>query len=154
MHRRDFIKVVAGSAAAWPLVARAQQPAMPIVGFINAASPQSYARQLAGFLNGLSEVGYVDGRNVVIEYRWADGRSDRLPAMAADLVSRQVAVIAATTTPAVLAARAATTTIPIVFETASDPQHCGSIEVDTQPGEFTEIRVILPRAGALLPERS
>jgi putative tryptophan/tyrosine transport system substrate-binding protein len=126
MRRREFITLLGAAAAVWPLAAWAQQSAMPVVRFINAASAQSYTRQLAGFLKGLSEVGYVDGRNVAIEYRWADGRSDRLPAMAADLVHRQVAVIAATTTPAMLAARAATTTIPIVFETASDPVQLAS----------------------------
>jgi ABC-type uncharacterized transport system substrate-binding protein len=120
MQRRDFIKVVAGSAVAWPVAARAQQ-AMPVVGFLNAASAQVYTRQLAAFLKGLGEAGYVDGRNVAIEYRWAEGQHDRLPAMAADLVRRQVTVIAATTTPAALAAKAATTTIPIVFTTVGDP---------------------------------
>src|SRR5512138_1392547 len=103
MQRRDFIKVVAGSAAAWPIAALAQQAPIPVVGFINAASAQNYTRQLAAFLKGLSETGYVDGRNVTIEYRWAEGHNDRLPSMAADLVRRQVTVIAATTTPAALA---------------------------------------------------
>src|SRR5262245_66526480 len=102
MHRRDFIKVFAGSAVTWPLAALAQQRTMPVIGFVNVASAKGYAPQLSAFLKGLSETGYVDGRNVAIEYRWADGRSDRLPAMADDLVHRQVAVIAATTTSAVL----------------------------------------------------
>ena len=134
VRRRDFIKVIAGSAAAWPITARAQQPAKPVIGFLNAASAKGYARPLSAFLKGLSEAGYVDGRNVAIEYRWAEGRSDRLPAMAADLVRRQVAVIAATTTQAALAAKAATTTIPIVFETASDPIQLGLVTSLNQPG--------------------
>src|SRR6516165_8482858 len=110
MRRREFITLV-GGAVTWPLAVHAQQPAIPVVGFINAASAQNYTRQLTAFLKGLGEAGYVDGQNMKIEYRWADGQNDRLPAMAADLVNRRVAVIAATSTPAVLAAKAATTTI-------------------------------------------
>ena len=115
MRRREFFWLIGAAAVAWPLAARAQQPAMPVIGFLNAKSAQGYARPLAAFLKGLSETGYVDGRNVSIEYRWAEGQNDRLPAMAADLVQRRVAVIAATTTPAARAAKAATTTIPIVL---------------------------------------
>jgi putative tryptophan/tyrosine transport system substrate-binding protein len=95
MQRRDFIILLGNVAAIWPLVGRAQQPALPVIGFINVTSARNYTRRLVGFLNGLRETGYVDGRNVKIEYRWAEDRSDRLPAMAADLVQKQVAVIAA-----------------------------------------------------------
>jgi putative tryptophan/tyrosine transport system substrate-binding protein len=164
MRRRDFIRIIGGTAAAWPLVARAQQP-MPVIGFLSAVSPGPFAQRVAAFHRGLSETGFVEGQNVAIESRWAEEQYDRLPPLAADLVHRRVTLIVTYTDAAARAAKEATTTIPIVFVNGADPVRAGIVRslnrhednitgvsfygVDLEPKQLSLLHELVPKAAVI-----
>ena len=151
LRRRQFLTLLGGAAAAWPLTARAQQPAMPVIGFLNSGSAAEWAHLVAAFKEGLNEAGYVEGKNVAVEYRWAQGENDRLPELAAALVRRQAAVIAAFGPPAAAAAKEATATVPVVFSVGTDPIDLGLVTSFRRPtSNLTGINIF---ADMLTPKR-
>jgi putative tryptophan/tyrosine transport system substrate-binding protein len=151
-RRRDFITLLGGSVVAWPVAARAQQPAMPVIGVLYGVSASEWTRPIDGFHRGLAEIGFIEGRNVSIEYRWSEGQLDRMPAMAADLVGRKVsAILVGGALPAVRATMAATTTIPIVFTTQSDPVAAGIVSSLSRPGG--NVTGVTGMGGELAPKR-
>src|SRR6266436_3037212 len=148
--RRYFVSCLGGAAVAWPLAARAQQVALPVIGYLNFGSPESDASRLTGLRRGLNQSGYVEGRNFVIEYRWAGNQIDRLPALAADLVKLRVAVIVSPGVASTLAAKAATTSIPIVFGVSNDPVRLGFVASLNRPGgNLTGFNAVSSELGAM-----